>query len=1168
MSRLVSRAESFERIYTAFQNVNFAAFDYNSIKQSILEYIKLYFPETFNDFIESSEFIAVVESFAYVAEQIAYRLDVNAQENFITTAQRRDSILRLAKLVSYKADRMLPARGLVKIQSIATTEPVIDTNGINLANTTIRWNDINNVDWKQQFIQVMNRVLAQPFGSVVPTDRFQIDDVVFELYQWNLVPLPLGVFQYSTTVGGQSLPMELVPLARSLTQGLVERRPQNNTNFVISYGNDGLGDQSDTTGFFCFTKQGTMQRFRTNFDGITPNQIYLVNATNINETDVWLNNIDPNTGVTLDLPPLLPYHRATGVRSGDWQQVDLAHAQNIIFNTNPIRNKYEVETLTNNQIQLIFGDGEFSDIPKGTFDAWVRSSIDDDVVVPRSAVVNQTLSFSYVDTLGRVQTFTFTVSLINTLQNASSAETLEHIRVTAPAVYYTQDRMVNAEDYNVFPLQDSSILKLRSFNRTFAGDSKYIPWHDPSGSYENVKIFGDDALLYFQDEQISETTPGVSPSTLISTYIEPLLSSTDIYMQLITNGVPSSDIRRTFNQDEIDRIVAALAPPPSPAAFDMYYNKVTNEWYSLKTSAAPTLPGTPPLFVDGLGGVGYPIDFITYPLISVTQLSVFETIYNVSRDARRTIVESVTTQFWNQNDGATIVDYDTLNSDFDLIVILQANVDNNRAALMSQNWNFNVLAQETIDSGPEIGLRDINSISVVSVDANGDRVPDNPMLFGIINPTITLVAGQQPILFSTGIAAGDQPFALAGTYNTTITIDGTPYPVSVTVVIPATYTYTNLLFDINSALTGNGFIAIIDGALVVMSNTFGTASTINIVDGAPPLFASLTNFLLIDIATVGSSTAPYTTTDITIPILYITGQGDVTVTGDLTTMTPLVDWQEGSLLPDEIVSIVEVFNMNGNTQVVVIVKDYVYFSRLTVDDPWVPTAVSYETITSYIEDQLAGANLWKRNNGRENFNFAWFHFTARYHLVDPAASNIIDMMVITKGYFVSLKQALENNQSLPAVPTPLDLRTSYNYLLDNAMISDTVILQPGKIKLLFGGQAAPQLQATLKVIKSADALLTDNEIKTTIVATVRNFLDITTWEFGETFFFTEMAASIHAALPMDISSVVIVPLFEQNQFGDMFEVFAAEDEIFYADITVDDIVLVPSYNSINLRLNG
>jgi len=95
MSRIISRAESWERAYLAFQNVNFAAFDFDIIKQSMIDYVKLYFPEDFNDYIESSEFIAILELFAYVGELLMYRVDMNSHENFIDTAERKQSILSL-----------------------------------------------------------------------------------------------------------------------------------------------------------------------------------------------------------------------------------------------------------------------------------------------------------------------------------------------------------------------------------------------------------------------------------------------------------------------------------------------------------------------------------------------------------------------------------------------------------------------------------------------------------------------------------------------------------------------------------------------------------------------------------------------------------------------------------------------------------------------------------------------------------------------------------------------------------------------------------------------------------------------------------------------------------------------------------------------------------------
>lgn len=1038
MSRLVARAESFERVYDAFNSINFAAFDYDTVKQSLLDYVKLYFPETFNDFIESSEFIAIVETFAYIAELLAYRIDINAHENFISTAQRKDSILRLAKLVSYTASRPLPARGLVKITSVTTSESVIDANGNDLAGRKVSWNDVSNSSWKEQFILVMNRVLEQRFGTVGPTDRFQIQDVLFELYSWNLTPLSSGVFSYTASASGQSAPMELVPIEHDTKQGIVERRPQNNSNFTFLYGQDGLGDASDTTGFFCYTKQGSLQKITTSFDGVTPNQTYDVSTSNVNDIDVWINNVDPATGTILDAPSTLPYRReATSGKSGEWVQVDLAHAQNVIFNTNPKRNKYEVETRDGNKIRLIFGDGEFADVPSGTFDIWVRASLDKDVVVSQTSVSNTSSSFTYVDAFARTQTFSFTFSLINTLQNASASEDIEHVRTTAPAVYYSQDRMVNGEDYNVFMLQDPSILKLRALNRTFAGDSKYIAWHDATGTYENVKIFGNDGVVYYEDKSESTVTPVVGLNELISTYIEPLLSSTDIFVQLTSAGVDVNSFRRVFNNNEKTRISAALSPPPTPAVADFYYNTNTAEWYAIKRSDDPTTS------LPNWGTLGYWAT--TTPIISVTQRPGTETKYTVARAARRLIFQSQTTAFWNTNSAERVIDYDTLDSNKDNIIVLQANVDETRSRILKTDWTFDVLGQEVNDSGPDLALPDIHRLSILPADVNLDGIPDNLPLTGLIHPTYT----------TTGVS-------------------------SVVLTLPTYYIGTN-------ATNVNGFGGDISG-------------TGNIIQAGADTISN-----------------------------------QVTVTGTAT----------------------------------IRVKDYVYFTRESTFDPWVPASPTPESISAYVYDQLAGTELWKRREGRGGLNFAWLHRSPNYHLVDPSPSNIIDSFIITKGYYMSLKRWLEDPLvTKPTPPTSLDLRTSYGYMLDNGMISDTIILHPGKMKLMFGSKSPSSLQSTFKVVRSANGTLTDNQIKTKIVTVVRNFFDIATWEFGETFYATELFAAIHAALPSEISSVVIVPLLSQNQFGDLFQVIAREDEIFYPDVSVDNIEIVVGYTATNLRLNG
>lgn len=1077
MSRIVSRAEAFETVYEAFNQINFNAFDYNTIKQSLIDYLKLYYPEDFNDFIETSEFIAMMELFAYVGELIAYRVDINAHENFITQAQRKESILRLAKLISYSASRNIPARGLVKMTSITSTEQITDSNGVNLANTKINWNDANNSNWKDQFFLIINKVLRQDFGTVSPTERVQVDDVLFELYQVENNPIPNGVFAYSASVSGQSVGMELVPTTLT-DNGPEERRPDNVSTFTMLYGQDGLGDGSDTTGFFFFTKQGSLAKETSAFDGVTPNQTYEIDIDNINETDIWVNNIDPDTGETLDDGTV------AGAISGEWIEVDLANAQNIIFNTNERRQKYEIETLANDQVRFIFGDSEFADVPNGTFDLWFRTSLNEDIVIPQNSVINKAASFTYNDDRGNVQTLSFTFSLIGSLQNASPTETLDHVRRVAPSVYFTQDRMVNNRDYNVFMLQDPSILKLRSLNRTFAGDSKYLYWHDPSETYEHVKLFGCDLYLYVEDSDIFVDVTTSSISDLIDNFIEPILSTTDFFTILTTHGVSASSLRKRFTSQERTALFNALTDIINGFAstdLHVYYHPDASEFQFQTGSSSAVTPN------PVTGSSVSLVDTIWTSSTGVIEVELTGTeSWRVNWKRERIVTQSDDMRFWNTNNGNTSIDYDTLNTVNDRITIFDCNLnsswgrfdfsDPTSQAILSSSQVFNVLNQElTVDE-----LRDIHRLNVLPTDVDNDNIADNMDLSDLLDGDLYYPAANEITL----------PFSVL--YN-----DFVSGVISVEGDVSGTLT----IYNCGSPTVGDFYLADSPGGSCVSSGEAG--NTLVFINGSPS--------------------------------------------------------------PD--------------TQFILHNKDFIYFFRDSTSNDWEIVTTTNTVIESwYAEVALIGSpetgdypdndptGQYRRLRGRGEFNFAWFHSADSFYLIDPAQTNIIDMFIFTRGYNINVQDWLNGELTVePEPPTPLELRTSYANLLDNKMISDTVVLHSGKFKILFGSKAIPELQAKLKVIRPATSILTDNQVKTQIVSTVQTFFDVNVWEFGETFFFTELAAVIHNSLQAEIDSVVLVPQSANHQFGDLFQVLAREDEIFQADIGVEDIEIVQSYTAINLR---
>ena len=130
-------SQDWQKIYRSFQQSDFLSYDFDTIRRTMIQYLQNNYPEDFNDYIESSEYIALIDLIAYLGQNLSFRTDLNARENFIDTAERRDSILRLARLLSYVPKRNQTASGLIKITSISTTESVQDSAGVDLSNSII-----------------------------------------------------------------------------------------------------------------------------------------------------------------------------------------------------------------------------------------------------------------------------------------------------------------------------------------------------------------------------------------------------------------------------------------------------------------------------------------------------------------------------------------------------------------------------------------------------------------------------------------------------------------------------------------------------------------------------------------------------------------------------------------------------------------------------------------------------------------------------------------------------------------------------------------------------------------------------------------------------------------------------------------------------------------------
>lgn len=509
-------AEDWIRIYEAIQNVDFRAYDMDNYVDAIMFQLQINHPDEFNDWIASSEFVMKVEVLAWLSQNISFRVDLNSRENFLATAERRDSLIRLAQNIAYKVSRVRSASGDVKIVEISTGQALVDSDGNNLQNRAIVWNDPKNENWYEQFITVMNAALAvrTPFGKPVAQYRAQSNRT--DEYIFNSISPENGSYAIKADVNGVTLPFDLYNASLDTETGeYQEFIPGQNTAMRVFFRQDGKGFGSAGTGFFFPIKQGTISSQIETFDDAVVNRTITLSAQNVNQDDVFLQQIDQNSNVI-----------------ANWEKVDTVFGEGVSFNpdsTDP-RNVFEVDTLSNDRIRIRFGDGKFGAIPLGTFRFWLRTANPQPLLIKAPAIQGQTITVPYVVN-SDIQFLRIRFSLTQTLTNAAASETNAEIRARANKVYYTQNRMVNNEDYNNFYLKDTAVRKVKAVNRTYAGHSRYAKLHDPTGLYENVKVIGDDGRLYQSDtsnfQLITADTDRLTHKGLIDQFLKPAIRKQD-----------------------------------------------------------------------------------------------------------------------------------------------------------------------------------------------------------------------------------------------------------------------------------------------------------------------------------------------------------------------------------------------------------------------------------------------------------------------------------------------------------------------------------------------------------------------------------------------------------------------------------------------------------------
>tara|TARA_X000000950_G_scaffold13548_1_gene14678 strand:+ start:5608 stop:9090 length:3483 start_codon:yes stop_codon:yes gene_type:complete len=1110
-------AEDWRKIYQAFQQADFKSYDFETLRRTMVAYLQENYPDDFNDFVESSEYVALIDLIAYISQALSFRVDLNARENFLETAERRNSVLRLARLINYNAKRNQPATGMLKIDSILTTQDVQDSTGTNLANQNIIWNDSANSNYREQFTAILNAAnqTGQLFGN--PRESGTIGGITTEVYTLSSNQLDLPIYKFQKSVGGVSRSFEIVPSTITDSDSIYESSPVPGTGLTYTYRTDGSGDSSNNTGFFFLFKQGTMQNQEFSVDTAITNYVKSFETSNINNTDVWLYKLDQ-----------------FGQLSESWTKVPSLSGNNAIYNSlsKAERNTYNVVTKNNDAIDLVFGDGNFSNIPLGNFRTYYRVSDNAKYAIQSSDMQNIQLTVPYTDANGAQQSLTMSVSLKASVYNSAATESNDSIKEKAAQVYYSQNRMITAEDYQVVPLSASQeIVKVRSVNRSASGISRAKEILDPTGSYSNVSVFAEDGILYRQES----------------------------VQQFTFSFNNRSDIQSTIDSSVEAKLKEAYAR-------QFYYLKygtkdastLSATWNSTTTS---TNTNTGYFTSGGALVIG---DSATSNMKFAKAGAL---IKFTSPDTRKflngTLVTSTTDnaedRAWAKI-GAVVLDGANSgvgNLESGVGPVTLNNIVPNGAVVNAIIPNFTTSFSTTL----EADLLD----RIEAYEEFGLRYDTDSETWKVITSTNLSTSST----FSLGNAGSSTGTNADASWWFKFTNDGNTYTVQyrkLEYIFESEsqnkfhYDVEEKIYDYTTGRSVKDTVKILKtNSIVSTGNSIGHPITWQVVDVVTEADGFQDNrkvkvgFLDADDDGVVDN-----------PELF-----DIFVEPTLSESTKFVFFEKYTSYDN-----IERLRPYASTNFVVAQNEadinlnttaytdgqlfYFYDSAEDVIKKYSSTTNTLSTTTDYTA-----------RRGRGSINFQYKHHAGQETRIDPSVSNIVDVYLLERTYDNLFRIWLQDGGSKPASSTADQLRINYSGTLNPLKsLSDQIIYHPVKYKILFGSNAEEQLQATFKVVKNPKTNVSDAVIKTRVISAINEFFALDNWDFGDTFYFTELAAYIHNQLAPDLLTAVIVPNQSGQGFGSLFQLNSSADEIFISGATVDDVSIITALGANQLAASG
>lgn len=1027
-------AESWLNNYRYLVNADFKAYDFDSLRNALLNYVQINYPEDFNDFINSSEYVALIDLLSFLGQNIAFRSDLNLRETFLETAEVRDNVLNIARQLGYRPFRNAVASGFLRIESIQTSQNVYDSRGRNLSGQTIVWADLLNPDFNEQFSLILNEAFNKnnPVGR--PVSSVASGGVIKEVYEFDQPENRTMVNTFDVTAkNNNSYTCEIVPMALDPTTALAEEAIPNPYGYMTAlFNNDGTGFSNPNNGWFFLFKQGNLRFQDYRLPTRIENRVIDIDNFNINETDIWVQNIDGEGNIITN-----------------WLQVPSVSSTNVIFNNidKDERNLFEVVTRGNDSISVKFGDGNFSNIPTDNLRIWFRQSANEDLVISSLDVEGLEVVMRYVDSTGAEQDLIFNLSL-NSDAIGLANENITQIKNRASRTAAAQDRMITANDYNSYPEgRVPGVEKIKAINRLHSGQSVYADLQDATGTYRPVITLADDAFIY------SSETTGEDE---------------------INDNAGTNKIFRWFENALLQRPLHQL-----------YYRKFSS-------IVAPT--GLRWVKVDS--GVGVTHGYFELASGSVARIGRGNPDRKLRTLRKNTLFLSGGK--WSRvgdvyREGLGVSDSSGENTG------LRANgegavfVSGIKETAIVTGWypplrpNFNSIEKaeilDLIKSQLNFGLR-------------YDNINDT---WKVVNEDVLEVEGS----FESYESEPGRSWLIRMTHNN----DTRSWTYTIRQDQVVFGSREQLVFHnqrFGRAVDQVTRRSVKDSVKILQSNlAINTDITLDVAD-----------FFLLDDGRYDPKRVS----------LWLPGLNEFLVPDDPTLFNQILGSNTLNLKTTEFVDAPGQFTIQP----------------ISTDDT-ISTPINLVPVP-----------------GRQDLKVQFNHVPLRDNRVDASTTNIIDMFVLASTYNDDFRNWVTSgmNSSKPIPLTTFELGKVMAPILPFKSVSDTVVFHPVKYKILFGKGSDLKNQATIRVTKSDGTRVSNAEIRSQVISAINDYFAADNWDFGETFYFTDMAAWVHQRLAGVITSIVLVSKETGGSVDNFFRIKCDEDELFISSATVNEVEVI------------